>query len=104
MIKLNFPFIAIATLSAACLMQPAFAIDECYSSPLTDAIDGAVIGGVAGAVAGNAGTGAAIGAGVAVIDGEYNRAECEMAADEAELEYYADQEDMDEAEIEAKLW
>lgn len=104
MIKLKFPILATVTLAAAFIVSPAMAIEDCYSTPLTDAIDGAIVGGVVGAVAGNVGAGAAIGAGAAAIDGEYTRVECEMATDEAELEYHADQEDMDDLEIEAEMW
>ncbi|GAL36822.1 hypothetical protein JCM19240_2891 [Vibrio maritimus] len=39
-------------------------------------------GSLVGSFAGNTGAGAAIRAGVATIDGEYNRIECDMAADE----------------------
>lgn len=74
MIKLRFPILAVATLCAAFITKPSLAIEDCYSTPLTDA-----------------------------IDGEYNQIECDMAADKAELEYHAEQQALDELELEAEV-
>ncbi|MGR5286017.1 hypothetical protein ACP3V5_11900 [Vibrio maritimus] len=52
MIKLRFPILAVATLCAAFITKPSLAIEDCYSTPLTDAIDGALMGGLVGSVAG----------------------------------------------------
>lgn len=42
MIKLRFPILAAAILCAAFITKPSLAIEDCYSTPLAYAIDGAL--------------------------------------------------------------